>query len=98
MKSFSYNDMSFTVAKVGDGWEIANGKALVATGLYAGLPESEAETRAVALVRTIYPVGVKVVGPDVAHPITVGEIKYFPPDVAHPNFVYWNKDSSSQQF
>ena len=96
MKSFSYNDMDFTISKVGDGWEILTGKALVAAGLYSGLSESEAIARSVALVRTIFPVGVKVIGPDVAHPITVGDIKYFPPDVAHPNFVYWNQDSASQ--
>ncbi len=100
MKSFTYNDMDFTVAKVGNGWDITNttgGKtAVVAAGLFAGVADAEAEAKAVALVKTIFPVGVKVIGPDVTHPITVGDIKYFPPAVTLPNFVYWNADSSSQ--
>ena len=96
MKSFTYNDMEFTVEKVGAAWDIKCGKAIVATGLFAGVADADAEAKAVALAKTIFPVGVKVVGPDVAHPITVGDIKYFPPAVSLPNFVYWNADSSSQ--
>lgn len=100
MKSFTYNDMDFTVAKVGNAWDITNttgGKtAQVATGLFGGIADAEAEAKAVALVKTIFPVGVKVVGPDVTHPITVSDIKYYPPAVTLPNFVYWNADSSSQ--
>jgi len=95
MKSFTYNDMEFTVEKAGSSWDIKCGKAVVATGLFAGVADAEAEAKAVALVKTIFPVGMKIVGPDVSHPLTVGDIKYFPPDVAHPSFVYWNKDSSS---
>jgi len=96
MKTFTYNDMVFTVAKAGQAWEIRKGEALVATGLYAGLSDAEAEARAVALVKTIHPVGMRVIGPDVAHPITVGDIKYYGPDVTHPNFITWEgKDSSS---
>lgn len=94
--NFTYNDMEFTVEKAGNAWDIKNGNAIVAAGLFPGLADADAEAKCVALVKTIFPVGIKVVGPDVAHPLTVGDIKYFPPDVAHPNFVYWNKDSSSQ--
>ena len=56
-------------------------------------------TQAVAsshqLVRTLAPVGVRLVGPDVAHPLRFGELKIVPPDVTHPNFIYWDKDSTS---
>lgn len=96
MKTFTYNDMDFTVEKVGKGWEIRNGSAIVASGLYAGLADADAEAKCIALAKTIFPVGIKIIGPDVGHPITVGDIKYFGPDVTHPNFIYWNKDSASQ--
>jgi len=96
MKTFTYNDMDFTVEKVGKGWEIRNGKTVVASGLYAGLADAEAEAKCVALAKTIYPVGIRIIGPDVTHPVTVGDMKYFGPDVTHPNFIYWNKDSASQ--
>ena len=44
MKSFTYNDMEFSVEKAQDRWDIsckkADGKAaLVAAGLFAGLAE-----------------------------------------------------------
>lgn len=100
MKSFKYNDMDFTVAKVGNAWDITNttgGKsALVAAGLFAGVPDAEAEAKGVALVKTIYPVGMKSVGPDTTHPLYFGDLKIIGPDVTHPNFIYWNKDTSSQ--
>ena len=51
--------------------------------------------RAMALIKTIFPVGIKSVGPDVAHPNTIGDLKIVGPDVTHPNFIYWNKDSVS---
>jgi len=35
------------------------------------------------------------VGPDVNHPLTIGDLKIIGPDVAHPNFIHWNKDSVS---
>jgi hypothetical protein len=41
------------------------------------------------------PVGVRSVGPDVAHPALIGDMKLVGPDVTHPNFIYWDKDSSS---
>jgi hypothetical protein len=100
MPSISYNDMQFSIEQRDDCWDIAyqlpNGSsALAGTGLFAGLAESEAEVRAFALIRTIFPVGVKSVGPDVSHPNTIGDLKIIGPDVTHPNFIYWNKDSVS---
>ncbi len=100
MPSFSYNDMTFTVAPRGDRWDISyalpNGaSALTGAGLFKGLAEAEAATRALALIKTILPVGVKSAGPDVAHPNTIGDLKIVGPDVTHPNFIYWTKDSVS---
>ena len=95
MKKLIYNDMEFVIEKSGNSWEIRRGEALIATRVFSGLPDGEAETKAVALVKAMYPVGVRVIGPDVAHPITVGDIKYYGPDVTHPNFVSWEKDSPS---
>jgi hypothetical protein len=100
MKTILYNDMEFTVAKTGGGWDISRklpggATALVAAGLFANLAEAEAEARATALVKTVFPVGIKIVGPDVAHPNMVGDLKIVGPDVSHPNFIYWNKDSTS---
>jgi hypothetical protein len=100
MQPIRYNDMDFAVEKAGERWDIrctrADGSgAMAGTGLFAGLPEAEARGRALALIRTVFPVGVKSVGPDVAHPNTIGDLKIVGPDVAHPNFVYWDKDSVS---
>jgi hypothetical protein len=100
MQAIRYNDMDFAVEKAGDRWDIrctrADGTvATAAAGLFAGLPEAEAHERALALIKTVFPVGVNSVGPDVAHPNTVGDLKIVGPDVAHPNFVYWDKDSVS---
>ena len=55
----------------------------------------EAETKAKQLVKSIYPVGIKVVGPDTSHPNLIGDLKIIGPDVTHPNFIYWDKESSS---
>lgn len=100
MQPIRYNDMDFTVEKAGDGWSIGcaredGSSATAATGLFGGLPEAEVQVRALALIRTVFPVGVKTVGPDVAHPNTIGDLKIVGPDVTHPNFVYWDKDSVS---
>ena len=100
MPNFSYNDMQFSVVKRDDRWDITyllpNGSsALAGAGLFAGLSEGEVGTRALALIKTIYPVGIKVVGPDVTHPNTIGDLKIIGPDVTHPNFIYWSKDSVS---
>ena len=100
MKIIIYNDVEFSVNKAANGWEISrilpNGDvAIVGAGLFAGLPDNEAEARAQALVKTVFPVGIKTVGPDVAHPNMIGDLKIVGPDVAHPNFIYWNKDSTS---
>ena len=100
MQSIFYNDMQFSVEKRDDRWDITyklpNGAiALAGAGLFADLSESEAETRALALIKTVFPVGIKSVGPDVTHPNTIGDLKIVGPDVTHPNFIYWNKDSVS---
>jgi hypothetical protein len=100
MQPIRYNDMDFTVEKAGDRWNIRcvlpdGSGATAGTGLFAGLPEAEVQARAAALIRTVFPVGVKSVGPDVAHPNTIGDLKIVGPDVTHPNFVYWDKDSVS---
>lgn len=95
MKKLQYNDIEFEIERLGNVWEIRRNGVPVATGLFSGLSEQEAEARAVALARTMFPVGVNIIGPDVAHPLTVGDIKYYPPDVAHPNFVTWEKDTAS---
>jgi hypothetical protein len=95
MKTFTYNDMQFTLEPSGAGWDILRSGTIAGAGLFQGLPEAEAETRALALIKTVYPVGVRSVGPDVLHPNTVGDLKIVGPDVLHPNFIYWNKDSVS---
>ncbi|MFA6445087.1 MAG: hypothetical protein WCV99_22360 [Sterolibacterium sp.] len=100
MKTFTYNDTEFSVEAAGKAWDIARklpggGTALVGAGLFTGLSAQDAETKAFSLVKSIYPVGVKSVGPDVAHPSMVGDLKIVGPNVSHPNFIYWDKDSSS---
>jgi hypothetical protein len=100
MTSFIYNDLAFSLTAAGDGWDITRdaangGTAQVGTGLFKGQPLDEALTRARALIHAIYPVGIKVVGPDVAHPALVGDLKIVGPNVAHPNFINWNVDSTS---
>ncbi len=100
MKTITYNDIEFTIVKSGKGWEIARKLtdgtlAQVGAGLFEGVADGEAEARAVALVKTVFPVGIKSVGPDVTHPNMVGDLKIVGPDVAHPNFIYWSKDSTS---
>jgi hypothetical protein len=101
MQTILYNDMQFSVEKRGDRWDItyqlASGgpSAIAGAGLFAGLAEGEAGARALALIKTIFPVGIKSVGPDVAHPNTIGDLKIVGPDVTHPNFIYWNKESVS---
>jgi hypothetical protein len=100
MQPIRYNDMDFTVEKAGRSWDIRctrtdGSVATAGTGLFVGLGEEEARARALVLIRTVFPVGVKSVGPDVAHPNTIGDLKIVGPDVAHPNFVYWDKDSVS---
>ena len=102
MKTFTYNDTAFSVEAAGKAWDITrqlpdSSVALVGVGLFAGASAPEAETKALTLVRTIYPVGVKSVGPDVAHPNMIGDLKIVGPNVAHPNFIYWDKDSTSFQ-
>lgn len=93
----AYNDMSFTLERGAQGWDITYRKGqaagTLAAGLFAGALEEEARVKARAVIRGAFPVGVKVVGPDVNHPTKVGDLKLVLPDVAHPNFVHWDKDS-----
>jgi hypothetical protein len=100
MNDFTYNDIDFSVAKSGNGWDISRNlpggtNALIGAGLFADLPDAVAQERAIALVKTVFPVGIKTVGPDVTHPNMIGDLKIVGPDVSHPNFIYWNKDSTS---
>lgn len=100
MKTFSYNDLAYSIEPAGNAWDIVctrgDGKtATVAAGVFPGVAEGEVEARARALVRAINPVGIRLVGPDVGHPQKVGDIIIVGPDVGHPNFIYWNKDSAS---
>lgn len=99
MTSFLYNDMGFKLEPAGPAWDLtrvtAGGPAVVGAGLFPGIAADEAEKRALALVRAIYPVGVKSVGPDVAHAQKIGDLRIVGPNVGHPNFIRWDKDSSS---
>lgn len=100
MKSFTYNDIDFSLENANGRWTIGytqpNGKqGLVGAGLFAGLAESEIEAKARGLVKAIFPVGIRIVGPDTAHPNLIGDLKIVGPDVTHPNFIYWDKESSS---
>ena len=100
MDNFTYNDMQFSVQADGKAWNLlralpGGGSAVVGTGLFAGLAANEVPGRALTLVKTIYPVGVKIVGPDVAHATRIGDLRIVGPDVTHPNFIYWDKDSVS---
>lgn len=100
MKTILYNDLEFSIERADNGWVIErrlpNGAAaVVAAGLFADLPDAEAQARAQQLVRSIFPAGIRLVAPDVAHPNLVGDLKIVGPDVSHPNFIYWSEDSTS---
>lgn len=100
MNTFFYNDSQFLIEKCDDSWNISRvlsdgSFAAVGAGLFEGLALAEAQQKSLALIKAIYPVGVKIVGPDVSHANTVGELRIVGPNVNHPNFIYWDKDSSS---
>ena len=100
MANFKYNDMEFAVAAAGAAWDIlrqlpGGATAVVGASLFAGASAAEAQTKALALVKAIHPVGIKVVGPDVAHPNMIGDLRIVGPDVTHPNFITWDQDSAS---
>lgn len=100
MKTFTYNDMEFSLAHAGNAWnisrELPNGEStVIGAGLYADQADKDAEACALAFVRAIFPVGIMLVVPDVAHPHRVGELNIIGPDVSHPHFIYWDKDSTS---
>lgn len=100
MDNFSYNDMQFSVVAARSAWDVlralpGGAAAVVGTGLFPGVAAADAASRALALVKTIYPVGVKIVGPDVAHATRIGDLRIVGPDVTHPNFIHWDRDSAS---
>lgn len=100
MKRFTYNDIDFSLENADGRWSISytkpNGKqGFVGAGLFKELPESEIEAKARGLVKAIFPVGIRIVGPDTTHPNLIGDLKIIGPDVTHPNFIYWDKESSS---
>lgn len=100
MDTFRYNDTDFSLAASGTAWDVlrhlpGGATAVVAAGLFRGCAAAEAGERARSLVKTAFPVGVKSVGPDVAHPNRIGDLKIVGPDVTHPNFIYWDRDSTS---
>lgn len=100
MNTFAYNDTEFAVQAAGSAWDITRkladgGSAVVGTGLFAGVPPAAAVERAQALIKAAYPVGVKTIGPDVAHPNLIGDLKIVGPDINHANFVNWAQDSTS---
>ncbi len=100
MPTFTYNDLQFSLEARGDRWDLScarpdGSRGLAGAGLFPGLSEGDALARANALARTICPVGIRTVGPDVNHPNTIGDLKIVGPDVTHPNFIYWDKESVS---
>ena len=100
MDTFTYNDIVFHLNDMGATWDLERevpgaGRALVGAGLYPGASSAEAGLRARSLARSIFPVGVRIVGPDVDHGTRVGDLRLVMPDVSHPNFIRWEKDSVS---
>lgn len=98
MKKFFYNDAEYIVEQTG--YDIRRvmpdgSTSLIGGNLFQGMSAAEAEAKAEALVKTIQPVGVRSVGPDVSHPLTIGDLKIVGPDISRSNFVYWDKDSTS---
>jgi hypothetical protein len=98
MTKFFYNDAEYIIEQ--SGYDIRKlmpdgSTAFVGANLFSGLASPEAEAKAQALIKSIQPVGIKVVGPDVSRPNMVGDLKIVGPDITRPNFVYWDKDSTS---
>lgn len=98
MTKFFHNDAEYIVEP--SGYDICRlmpdgSSTFIGTNLFPGVPASEAETRSLALIKTVCPIGIKVVGPDVSHPNKIGDLKIVGPDITHPNFVYWDKESIS---
>lgn len=96
MNGFTYNNLEFQVDAAGSAWDIrrklpGGGMVIVGAALFPGVPAAEAHARALALVRSIFPRGVKVVGPDVAYPDLIGDIAIGSPDVPHP----WDENRMS---
>ena len=98
MTKYFYNDSEYTVEP--SGYDIRRvmpdgSTTLIGANLFPGMTAAEAEAKAQALIKSIQPVGIKVVGPDVSRPNMVGDLKIIGPDTTRPNFVYWDKDSTS---
>jgi hypothetical protein len=92
-----YNGMSFTLARGAKGWDIEYRKGAVAgtlgAGLFEGADADTARIKARAVIRGAFPVGVRVIGPDINHSTRIGDLKLVPPDVGHPAFSHWDQDS-----
>ncbi len=100
MTTLIYNDTEFSVEASDDAWNITrklpDGRnAVVGSRLFVGLNAADAIERARGLIHAAFPVGVKTIGPDVAHPNLVGDLKIVGPDISHANFANWERDSSS---
>lgn len=98
MTKFFYNDAEYIVEP--SGYDIRRvmpdgSHSFIGANLFPGLTAAEADAKAQALVKSIQPVGIKVVGPDVSRPNMIGDLKIIGPDISRPNFVYWDKDSTS---
>lgn len=88
-----YNRLSFTLTRTERGWDIDHPRGTVGTGLFPGATEAEARIKARAVIRGAFPVGVKVVGPDISRPLRFGDLRIVPPAVSRPNFVHWDKEA-----
>ncbi len=102
MTAILYNDMQFTLRPSSEKWDLLRtlpdgSCTLVGAGLFPGQPAAAAQLLAQTLIHTLFPVGVHIIGPDVEHPNSVGELKIVGVNVAHPNFVYWTGNSTSLQ-
>ncbi len=98
MTTFFYNDAEYIVEPAGYNIRrvMPDGStSFVGANLFPTLTVSEAEAKAQALVQSIQPVGIKVVGPDISRPNMIGDLKIIGPDITRPNFIYWDKDSTS---
>lgn len=97
---FIQDDVGYVVQPAGAAWDVCRltpqgSPVVVGAGLFPGADVATAKAQAQAFVKVLSPVGVRIVGPDVQHPLYAGEVRIVPPNVGHPNFVYWTRDSVS---
>lgn len=98
MTKFIHNDAEYVVEPLGynirrvmpDG-----SSSYIGTNLFPGMTIEEASVKAKQVVKSVNPIGIKVVGPDVTRPNMIGDLKIIGPDISRPNFVNWEKDSIS---